>query len=57
MPIRKDLKPLYPANWEEIRAKILERAHGRCEWCEVVDGSTGFRDSAESCDNTCVARS
>ena len=23
----------YPANWKEIRAKILERANHRCEWC------------------------
>ena len=28
MPMRREL---YPPNWEEIRARILERSGGRCE--------------------------
>lgn len=26
---------LYPRNWKEIRARILERAGHRCEWCSL----------------------
>lgn len=44
MPIRPDLKPLYPDNWAEIRTKILERAEDRCEWCGIKNGSFGIRD-------------
>lgn len=32
---RKD----YPTDWEEIRARILERADNRCEFCGVVNHS------------------
>lgn len=44
MPIRKDLKPLYPDNWAEIRTKILARAENRCERCGIKNGSFGIRD-------------
>ena len=45
MPIRPDLKPLYPSNWEEIRSKILSlRAMNCCEWCGVKDRDFGVRD-------------
>lgn len=33
MPIKPENRWRYPANWPEIRAKILERAEYRCE-CE-----------------------
>lgn len=33
MPIRPEMKALYPANWKEIRASILLRADNRCEKC------------------------
>ena len=35
MPIKKELRHLYPKNWAEIREKILERAGNRCEFCGV----------------------
>ena len=35
MPIRPENRELYPADWPEIRARILERAQNRCEWCGV----------------------
>ncbi len=35
MPIRPEMKALYPANWPEIRARILARANHRCERCGV----------------------
>lgn len=30
MPMNRSL---YPANWKEIRARIMERAQNKCEWC------------------------
>ena len=44
MPIRPDLKPLYPDTWEEIRTKILTRAGNRCERCYLNNGAFGLRD-------------
>jgi len=35
MPIKPENKARYPANWKEIRAAILERAHDCCEQCKV----------------------
>jgi hypothetical protein len=35
MPIKKELRHLYPKNWKEIRLQILERAHNCCEFCGV----------------------
>ena len=35
MPIKKELRHLYPKNWREIRTRILERAHDCCEFCGV----------------------
>ena len=36
MPIRPEMKPLYPPpkEWKKIRAEILERAQDRCEWID-----------------------
>lgn len=31
MPIRPENRTRYPANWREIRARIMERADNRCE--------------------------
>lgn len=33
MPIRPEMKARYPANWKEIRERILERAGHCCERC------------------------
>lgn len=40
MPIRPEMRALYPAPkvWREIRARILERAGHRCEWCKKPNG-------------------
>jgi hypothetical protein len=27
----------YPANWKEIRGRIMSRAKNRCEWCDAPD--------------------
>jgi len=35
MPIRPENKSRYPKNWKEIRAKILDRAGHRCEFCGI----------------------
>ena len=35
MPIRPENKSRYPNNWKEIRAKILDRAGHRCEFCGI----------------------
>lgn len=39
MPIRPELKPLYPSNWREISNAIrFDRAQGKCEFCGVRHG-------------------
>lgn len=38
MPIKPENKPLYPKDWKKIRARILDRAHNRCEFCGVLNG-------------------
>ncbi|GHO51418.1 hypothetical protein [Ktedonospora formicarum] len=32
-------RKLYPRNWPEIRAAVIERAHSSCEICRVTDGT------------------
>ena len=44
MPIRAEMKALYPANWREISLAIRERAGQRCEQC----GIPNYRDSARA---------
>lgn len=39
MPIKKELKHLYPKNWKEVRTNILKRANNCCEFCGVPDHS------------------
>lgn len=43
MPIRPENKSRYPKNWKEIRAKILERASQKCEFCGVKNHAIGVR--------------
>lgn len=45
MPIRAEMKRRYPADWPQIRARILERAGDRCETCGVENGAIGYRDA------------
>ena len=34
MPIRRELRPLYPPNWRELSRRVrFERACGRCQGC------------------------
>jgi len=34
MPIRPELRPLYPAHWRELSRRVrFERAEGRCQRC------------------------
>ncbi len=35
MPIKAENKNRYPKNWKSIRAKVLERAGNKCEFCGV----------------------
>jgi 5-methylcytosine-specific restriction endonuclease McrA len=39
MPIKPELRHLYPKNWKEIRQRILERANDCCEFCGVPNHS------------------
>lgn len=39
-----------PANWQEIRAEIMERADGKCEQCKVPNGSTVVRGAGADAD-------
>lgn len=41
MPI--DYK-LYPSNWKQIRAQILERAKHHCERCGIANYATRYND-------------
>jgi hypothetical protein len=52
-PIRRSERPRYPKDWPAIRARILERADGRCEFlcadgtrCNAPDGELVFRSRA-----------
>lgn len=38
MPIKPENKGRYPANWKEIRQRILERAGNKCEFCGAENG-------------------
>lgn len=38
MPIKPENRSRYPANWQEVRAAILERAGNCCEQCKVPNG-------------------
>lgn len=44
MPIRPENLALYPPNWKEIRARILERDGNRCKQCGVLNYAIGWRD-------------
>jgi hypothetical protein len=41
MPIRPEMKALYPPNWHEISLAIRERAGQRCEECGVPNYEIG----------------
>lgn len=39
MPIRSDLRSLYPANWRDISRRVrFERAEGKCQDCKRPHG-------------------
>jgi hypothetical protein len=44
MPIKPENKDKYPANWNEIRERIKQRAEDRCEKCGVYNHAVGYRD-------------
>jgi len=46
-PIRQENKHLYPADWQGIRAEILERAGHCCESCGVANYTTVTRGDRE----------
>ena len=46
MPIKPENKDRYPADWKQIRARILKRAKNHCEECGVENGATGYRTPA-----------
>jgi len=43
-PILAPNRHRYPADWPEIRARILRRARNRCEECGVPNHAWGWRD-------------
>ncbi len=43
-PILPSNRRRYPADWPEIRQRILQRARHRCEECDVHDRAWGWRD-------------
>lgn len=46
MPIKPENRDRYPANWRELRAKVLDRAGHRCEWpgCGAHNYAAGYWD-------------
>jgi hypothetical protein len=40
MPIRPEMRGLYPKDWKTIRRRILERAKDHCEFCGVPNHAT-----------------
>ena len=44
MPIRPENKHRYPADWNDIRYEVLERAGHKCEFCGVKNHAEGVRD-------------
>lgn len=44
MPIRAEMRALYPRNWPTISKEARERARWRCEQCGVNNYSVGYRD-------------
>ena len=42
MPIKPENKHRYPANWSEIRERILKRANDCCEFCGVKNHTYRF---------------
>jgi 5-methylcytosine-specific restriction endonuclease McrA len=43
MPIRPCDRDRYPRDWKSIRARILERAGHRCEFCGIENSAIGRR--------------
>lgn len=50
MPIKPENKARYPANWKEIRAAILERAHDCCEQCKAPNHERIARGDGDDID-------
>lgn len=46
MPIKPENAKRYPADWADIRARILRRAGNRCEFCQVDNYKLGGRSIA-----------
>lgn len=44
MPIKPENRALYPADWQAIRERILERDGRRCQFCGVEHRAIGWRD-------------
>lgn len=44
MPIRPENAARYPADWRQVRDRILGRAGNRCEGCGVFNHDWGWRD-------------
>ncbi|WP_020395373.1 hypothetical protein [Thiolinea disciformis] len=44
MPIRKDLKPLYPANWKQLSTDLKAKAGWECQGCGMPQYGLAFWD-------------
>jgi len=47
MPIKPENRHRYPANWKDIRQQILARARHRCEECDLLNHTIGYRHKGE----------
>jgi hypothetical protein len=48
MPIFKENKDRYPANWKEISDRIREREGHKCKWCDAPNGIFIYRPDKDS---------
>ena len=43
MPIKPENLAKYPADWQDVRARVRSRSGNKCEWCGVANFAMGGR--------------
>jgi 5-methylcytosine-specific restriction endonuclease McrA len=45
MPIKHENRKLYPKDWNDIRAEVLERDGHKCKWCAALNHEMLFTNT------------